>query len=1421
MPRIGEILHFREDLFFEGAVQLDWFYDVEKGPPAANAFVFHGPTYFGVGSEEVGAKPNQLVDTCSFTKLLNDRLYGDVDDFNPFVMAIAGYGAGKSHLALALATLFSGHDPATSRQIVANITRADANIGKAIENSISKPNLVIALNGMRDFNLNYEVLNAARKSLALHNQDDSALRALTKAHEIAAHFLERNFQRLHSEFMAEAAERFPNISPSDLFRVLKESLLTNGDAFEVINQVYFQENGSYIRWEDGISAADILTRLSEDLCGEHGYFNQVLVVFDEFGRFIEFASDFPASAGESALQQIFEAVQNSQGNIVMVGFIQSDLRSYLARVARSSNIIRYVSRYEAAEKVYLSSNLETIFAHLIERKDNDAFEHFIRSHHERHRNRWDAFHSRFRTWLPTASQKSVWGEPERFNKTIVEGTYPLHPLTTWMLTMLSEWLQQRSALTFVHESFSNFRDVYVEPFGDLPYIRPIRIVQSDFFRELLLAEEQGRQQSDLCRQYTSILRKHSHRMSDNDRAVLAANVIARIGRFRTQSREDAELLFADCTGLSREEISTSLAFLEDELGVLSFDPHSGSFDFIEDAIGAADFKRLMDRKRRATTVNLSLIFDGEIRQTLGIDEPQQSTYGDLHYIQTQEWDYVQEVVWCNDLSEERLKMYVRDWKLATTPDKPKGRVVWVYVPPNSPSNVYNDIVARVSKNGLFETPTVFMLLDDRSGQLYNSLIDWQAIRSLSDDERSRFERFVPTHLEKTATGIREAFERLQRERLQVTLNGITSVAPTKSLRHIVSDAFSRIYSHPIPFMFDGFRAKNLTTAKKNLTYLARNLCSDLISYQWFHAQNSQIRNRIAAALVTGRPGSWGILDSHCNLVPPSNPAILAIFEQLDTLLDDDCNDGVDLGDVLDRLTAPPYGANDYSAALLLATYFVSRKSTVRLALEKERCRLSTWAEKAFPDRGLDLRVLRATTIYRINIEGARNELLTICNAIEANTALKKWGELLQRLDSFIQQEEVPEELEGKVKACRLIASRGQEIWEQYETFVREQIVHLNRAKENGDVARALEVMQRCEKHLMDAQSLDRYNYGPSERKVIQQMIDVADDVIHNNFERWTNGLQCTNYAQFSGFSAFIENQAKTLRQLSYEDYARRLQTHLKRIEENMHEIKLLQTIRETTDRFIQICKPTQYTSYDQLVAWQQEGERLIPYIRKSLSGVLAGRLIDDVNTLLGEVRRYLEAYHEQISEVLDAAVVLLNRSDCQTLLNKARSLLDRSLRPQDADDIREIADKLTDLLHDLETLDRVKEDPSLVERRLVELRDKWEKVECISALPVLDSAYNVLQEGWKVLEAKWIDQYLSVSLLEISTWNAEQCTQLLKAFQSPPPYLTPESRERLQKLSSAIERRLEDIPVERAVAAYNSLNEKQKRQFLAIITGGR
>ena len=153
---LNKIVHFRSDRLFEGAVDVGWFIkDLQKCQKAAEAFVFHGPTYHGVLQEEVGTSHGHaLIDTTSFVQSIVNCCYGSKDE--PFHLAIAGYGTGKSHLAVTIASLLSAPESKTSKEILSNLESADETIGSEVRATLKvekMPCLTVALNGMNNFDL--------------------------------------------------------------------------------------------------------------------------------------------------------------------------------------------------------------------------------------------------------------------------------------------------------------------------------------------------------------------------------------------------------------------------------------------------------------------------------------------------------------------------------------------------------------------------------------------------------------------------------------------------------------------------------------------------------------------------------------------------------------------------------------------------------------------------------------------------------------------------------------------------------------------------------------------------------------------------------------------------------------------------------------------------------------------------------------------------------------------------------------------------------------------------------------------------------------------------------------------------------------------------------------------------------------------
>ena len=145
-----DIVSFRKDLLFEGAVQISWFENNERlANKAAEHYVFHGPDYHGVIHDDFVSSEHALIDTANFTLDILKRVNGLIAD-EPFAFAIAGYGTGKSHLGVTLATLLSKPRSGVANKILANIALADKKIGseaKKIIDSMNKPFLVVTING--------------------------------------------------------------------------------------------------------------------------------------------------------------------------------------------------------------------------------------------------------------------------------------------------------------------------------------------------------------------------------------------------------------------------------------------------------------------------------------------------------------------------------------------------------------------------------------------------------------------------------------------------------------------------------------------------------------------------------------------------------------------------------------------------------------------------------------------------------------------------------------------------------------------------------------------------------------------------------------------------------------------------------------------------------------------------------------------------------------------------------------------------------------------------------------------------------------------------------------------------------------------------------------------------------------------------
>lgn len=488
--KLKDIVKFRGDKLFNGAVNIDWYSsDAEKSRMAAEAFVFHGPAYHGISPHSAGhGNIHNLMDTASFAKTIIKRAYAYEDI--PFTLAIAGYGTGKSHLGVTLAELMGTPKGTLPDDILNNIASADRQIAediKDIMDDAGKPCLVIALNGLNKFDFVTGLSSQIIQVLQKDGHDAKEIKDLRPRFKQAIDLIKFMGDSKQQE---ELFQFCGNKSIENIMALLEQQ---DEDTFKDVSK-FLAKHNIQPRNLQGESVQDLISKTVEVYCGENKPYQCLVILFDEFGKYMEFASTKSHLAGSGVLQELFESIQNCSPLACFVGFIQFELNAYLQRMAleHKNEMQRYITRFQTADKLYLSTNLETLIANLIEKKDSEYLAKMFDI--ERARQNSDHDRKKINSWFPSSKHTQVWNDPQMFHNMISKGSWPLSAFSLWLLYYLSavgSHLQERSALALLIEVFKEHESMPMTE--DKAWrIAAVDMVNNSFIQELLSAEEIGR-----------------------------------------------------------------------------------------------------------------------------------------------------------------------------------------------------------------------------------------------------------------------------------------------------------------------------------------------------------------------------------------------------------------------------------------------------------------------------------------------------------------------------------------------------------------------------------------------------------------------------------------------------------------------------------------------------------------------------------------------------------------------------------------------------------------------------------------------------------------------------------------------------------------------------------------------------------------
>ncbi|WP_020160014.1 hypothetical protein [Methylobacter marinus] len=1380
--KVGELVSFNSEFFFEGAVQLRW---IDERPAqaqnAAEAFVFHGPRYHGASdAESEGIEGGyRLKDSASFVHDLLASLHAGLkgEETNPYYLVVAGYGSGKSHLALTTASLLGAPKADTSNKIVARIIDVDPEIGKAVQADLAnllKPVLVLTLDGMAGFHLGNALSRAVLTQLSRYGVDAGAIRALSPRFQSAEQFVERNFAFRADSF----SRRLPGLSSEEICARLRDN---DEIIYSEVDVIYSEANGSPIPVVGQESAQELINTLCEVYCGPDGSFSSVVILFDEFGRYLEYAAEKPLLAGDAALQQIFQGVQDNSTKIRFIGFIQYELKAYLKRFGSADlrQLQRYITRFDSAQKWYLSTNLETIFAHMIRKEQAELSRAWEETRADiLYHDSWQ----RMSNALPEYKRFPVWSDSERFNRVIAQGCWPLHPLATWFLTRQRDVVQSRSALTFIKEMIERIAAESVVKDGRLRQISAAELILSSMLPELIAAEHETG--STVAETLQLLLEKFSAHLDEQQRLVLAGVAILEKMRIGRQSQDNMDRLLCEATALNLENLSQAQQTLSKELGAIEWNRDLGQYELIADASTRGQFQQWLRKQQGKLTADA--IRELFIRQGAATAELVDiaTDFGLQNEISTQDWRFESQFAHSQVL-EKVISRIFQEWEQAVSPTDAKGKVIYVYI--NSDEDIAqierlieDKFSVELNRMRMSLAPIWVIGIADQEGRLAEHigrlyLFDEQ----MTVEEREHFRRFVPEEMERSRQALKEYSQESIKQRL-FWIAGFQDI-PAGRLKQVGNEIFSQVYPHALPFPFDGF-ATSAGGGAADCAQLTRSLISRHVDGHWVQAQPKRLQNRVNSLLFC----SWKALLPSGKLTSPVEPKVKAVFDRLEQNHKD--NPKRTLWDSFKELIAPPYGMNAASAELLLGLMLGGIAPPRRIERRGEMVSSGDWLSEAFPKQQgkhyLDKSLLQ-NSILKFLSEDSEGRWRNLLNRWETEPNYQLILELANEAAQTNKVAPIPEVLEGIYLHLKDRANQIALKIKEIQNELDECELKIEKAEKNNAVGELLRVGTQL---IKTRQRMEDEDCWP--RQFIEScdaMLSMVQPILAGLIRDWLPRQSCNSTVQVSDFRYRMGKAIESLQLLGFKTEAKSLEQQVQHSIANVEARQRFSLTLDESDDYPRQPNPTESTPVRELRDEITKGDNLI----KSLQGAHSVLSQDEINSRVKAIENRQNRLREMVKHQNKLLADLFSQSlntetNLLDVLVKAKRLKGIFVGTPDEGEVSDIIFQLGKILDDVATWDSNNVSPDKlqvllnlqIQQQLGELKIFLEAKEIESAWD-LGTVYSALAKERIAAAIKRSSDWLlprTQLLQKVDSLNIFECEATEKEFMAAPSYLSKDDR---------------------------------------------
>ncbi|MBA4347278.1 MAG: hypothetical protein C0413_00275, partial [Clostridiales bacterium] len=406
---------------------------------------------------------------------------------------IGAYGRGKSHIILVLLSLLYEKNRAQFENLLTKMKEVNPGLYDFVLEYLQsdKKILPVVISGSST-SLTQSFLNALQQALHSAKLDSLMPETHFKAAITSIENWKTNYPDTYKRLLSELTE------PLDSFILRLQEY--DVSAYERFTELYpALTSGSVFNPFLGFDVVELYEKVTNKLCA-NGY-NGTFIIYDEFSKYLE-SSIANATISDIKLLQDFAEKCDRSGNKQMhlMLICHKDIANYIDEKLTKEK----VDGWRGVSGRFKHMNLHNNYSQMYEiitaviTKDPQAWSIFC----QEHRDKFDDLIRRF-----TANNLLSTENSEAANASI-EGCYPLHPISTFILPRLSEKVAQneRTLFTFLATNDKNTLSAFLNSAeGDFPMLTPDLIY--DYFEPLLRKEPYTSDTHKLYKLTSSVLRR--------------------------------------------------------------------------------------------------------------------------------------------------------------------------------------------------------------------------------------------------------------------------------------------------------------------------------------------------------------------------------------------------------------------------------------------------------------------------------------------------------------------------------------------------------------------------------------------------------------------------------------------------------------------------------------------------------------------------------------------------------------------------------------------------------------------------------------------------------------------------------------------------------------------------------------------------